>query len=110
MLSIFVGRSALFDHGNANARGQLAHRSGKIDVLIFHDETKNAPAHPASETMKRLPLRDDVKRRRFFLMKWAERPEVRTRAFEWKIRTDHLNDVVGGGNLLDGLRRNCSHV
>ena len=61
MLSIFVGRSALFDNGNANARGQLSHGGWKIDVLIFHDETKNAPAYAASETMKRLPLRAHMK-------------------------------------------------
>src|ERR1700719_3505788 len=103
MLSIFVGRSALFDHRNAYARRQLRDRSGKIDVLIFHDEPKNAPAHPAAETMKRLPLWADVKRRRFFLMKWAKRPEVRTRAFEWKIRADHLNDIIRCGDLLNGL-------
>src|SRR6266852_5777951 len=102
MLSIFVGRSALFDYGNANPRGQLSHGGGKIDMLIFHDEAKNASAHPASETMKRLPLRADMKRRRFFLMKWAKRPKVRTGAFERKIRADHLDDVIRRGDLFDG--------
>lgn len=103
MLSIFVARSALFDYGNSNARGQLSHRGGKIDMLIFHDETKNAPTYAASETMERLPLRAHMKRRRLFLMKGTERLEVRTRAFERKIRADHLNDIIRRGDLLDGL-------
>ena len=53
--------------------------------------------------MKRLPLRADVKRRRLFLMKGAERLEVRTRAFEGKIRADHLDDVIRRGDLLNCL-------
>src|SRR5258708_36667400 len=100
---MFGSRCGLFDHGNANVRGELSHRGGKIDVLIFHDEAKNPPAHPTSETVKSLSLRADMERRRFLLMKGAERLEIRTRAFEGKIRTYHLDDVIRRGDLLNGL-------
>ena len=96
-------RRPLFDHGNAGARPQFAHRGRKIDVLILHDEAKYASARAAAETMKGLPLRADMERRRFFLMKRAECPEIRPGAFEREIRTDHVDDVVGGRHLLDGL-------
>jgi len=43
-------------------------------------------------------------------MKWAERLEIRSRAFEWKIRADYFDDVVRGGDLLDCLRRNRSNA
>src|SRR5207244_3043047 len=32
---------------------------------------------------------------------------VRARAFEREIRPDHVDDIVRGGDLLDGLRWNC---
>jgi len=76
-------------------------------MLVIHHEPKNAAAHPAAETVERLPLRTDMERRRFLLMKWAERPEIRARAFNREIRPDHVDDVVRGGDLLDGLRWNC---
>ena len=76
MLSIFVARSALFDHGKANARSQFAHGRRKIDVLILHHEPKNASADAAPETVKRLPLRTDMEGWGFFLMKRTERFEI----------------------------------
>ena len=76
-------------------------------MFVIHHEPENAPAHAAAETMKRLPLRTDVERGRFLLVKRAERFEVRARAFEREIRPDHVDDIVRGGDLLDGLRWNC---
>jgi len=43
-------------------------------------------------------------------MKWAERLEICSGAFEWKIRADYFDDVVRGGDLLDCFRRDCSHA
>src|SRR5439155_1185478 len=97
----------LLDHGNAGARGQFVHGGWEIDMFVIHHEPENAPAHAAAETMKRLPLRTDVERGRFLLVKRAERFEVRARAFEREIRPDHVDDIVRGGDLLDGLRWNC---
>ena len=95
--------SALFDHWNSRARRQFAHRGRKIDVLVIHHEAENASADAAAETVKRLPRRTDRERRRFFLMKRAERLEICARALERKVRADHLHDVVGGRDLLDCL-------
>ena len=53
--------------------------------------------------MKRLTLRIDMKRRRFFLMKWTERLEICAGPFQRKIRANHLDDVVGGRHLLYGF-------
>jgi len=103
MLSIFVDAAALLDNGNADTRGQFSRGGWKIDVLIFHDEPKNASADAAPETMECLALRADVKRRRFFLMKWTERLKICAGTSEWKIGTDHLHDVVGGRDLLYGF-------
>src|SRR5207237_8640318 len=60
--------------------------------------------------MKRLPGRAHHERRRFLLMKGAEGLKIRSRAFQWKIRTDHFDDIVRGGDLLDCFRRNRSHA
>src|SRR6266566_5370340 len=42
-------------------------------------------------------------------MKWAKCPEIRSRPLQRKIGTDHLDDVVRGGNLFDGFGWDCSH-
>src|SRR5437762_12581203 len=75
-------------------------------MLIFHDEAKNASANATAETVKGLPLRTDMKRGRFFLMKWAERSEVGAGAFQRKVGTNHFYDVVRSRDLFDGFRRN----
>jgi len=51
--------------------------------------------------VERLPLRTHMKRRGLLLVKWTERLEICACAFEWKIRTDHFDDVVRCGDLLD---------
>jgi len=42
-------------------------------------------------------------------MKRAKRLETRTRSFERKIGTDHLDDVVRRRDLFDGFSWDCSH-
>ena len=54
--------------------------------------------------MKRLTLRIDMKRRRFFLMKWTERLEICAGPFQWKIGADDFDDVIRGRDLLYGFR------
>jgi hypothetical protein len=103
VLSIFISAATLFDDGNTDPRGEFSHGGWKIDVLVFHDEPENAPADATAEAMKGLALGADVKRGRFFLMKRAERLEVRARAFQRKIGTDHFDHVIRGGDLLDCL-------
>ena len=82
---IIAAGTALFDHGNSRARRQFPHRCWKIEMLVIHHKTKNTPPDSAAEAMKSLPLRANRKRRCLFLMKWAERLEVRAGAFERKI-------------------------
>jgi hypothetical protein len=60
--------------------------------------------------MKGLSARADHERRRFLLMKWAERLEICSCALERKIRADHFDNIVRGSNLLDRFRRDRSHV
>lgn len=103
MLTIFVGRSAFFDNRNPNARGKFAHGCRKIDMLVFHHEAKDAAANAAAKTVKRLPLRADMKRRGLFLMKRTERFEIRACPLEWKIGADDFDHIICGGDLLDGL-------
>ena len=104
MLPIFgAGRTPLFDHRDPHARRQLAHGGRKINVLIIHHKAENASAYPASKAVESLSLRADMERRRFLLMKWAKRLEICPCAFERKIRTDHFDDIVRCGDLLDGL-------
>jgi len=100
MLSIFVRGRALLDNRNPDACRQFSRGRWKIDVLVFHHEPKNASAHAAAETMKRLTLRADMERRRFFLMKGTERFEICAGPFKRKIRSDHLDDIVRRRNLL----------
>ena len=72
-------------------------------MLVFHHEPENASPDAAAEAMKCLTLRIDVKRRRFLLMKGTKRLEICAGPFQRKIRADHLDDVVGGGDLLYGF-------
>ena len=79
-------------------------------MLVIHHEPEDAPARAAAEAVKGLPARAHYEGRSFFLMKRAERPEIRSRSFQWEIRTDHFDDIVRGSNLLDRFRRDRSHA
>ncbi len=79
-------------------------------MLVVHDEPKNAPARATTEAVKGLPARADHERGRFLLMKWAERLKICTRAFERKIRANHVDNIIRGSNLLDRFRRDRSHA
>src|SRR6266540_3447123 len=79
-------------------------------MLVIHHESENAPTCTTTEAMKCLPARAYHERRRFLLMKWAERLEIRSRAFQWKIRADYFDDVVRGSDLFDCFRRDRSHA
>ena len=79
-------------------------------MLVIHHKPENAAAGTAAKTMKRLPARADRERRRLLLMKWAECLEVRSSSFQREIRTDHFDDIVRGGDLLDCFRRNRAHA
>src|SRR5438874_9238740 len=102
-------RSAFFHDRNAYSGCEFANSGRKIDVFIIHHETEDRAPHTAPETMKCLALRTNVKRWCFLLVKRAERLEVRSRTFDRKIGSDHLHDIIGGGDLFDCLRRNGSH-
>ena len=72
-------------------------------MFVFHHESEDASADSTAKAMKGLTLRIDMKRRRFFLMKWTERLEICAGPFQRKIRANHLDDVVGGRHLLYGF-------
>ena len=61
VLPIFAVWPPPYDHGDAYARRELAHRRGEIDVLIIHDEAENASAGAAAKTVEGLPLRAYMK-------------------------------------------------
>src|SRR5262249_57526068 len=94
-------RAKFFDYGDPGARCELAHSCWKIDVLVFHYESKIAAASTAAKAMKCLPTRPHHERRRFFLMKRAESLEIGSRAFQRKIRGNHFDDIVRASDLLD---------
>jgi hypothetical protein len=103
MFSILVRIRALFDNWNADTGRQFSDRRWKIEMLVVHHKTENTSPDPAAEAVKRLPLRADREGGRLFPMKGAERFEVRSGAFEWKIRSDHFDDVIRRRDLFDIL-------
>src|SRR5215216_534687 len=78
-------------------------------MLIIHHEPEDAPACAAPEAMKSLPARAHCERWSFLLMKRAKSFEIRACPFEWKIRTDHFDDIARSGDLLYCFRRD-SHA
>lgn len=105
MLAIipFSAGAALFDHWNSGTSREFFHSRWEIDMLVIHDKTEDAPARATTKTVKGLPARTYREGWRFLLMKRTKRLEIRSRAFQRKVRTNHLHDVVGGGDLLDVL-------
>src|SRR5262245_21935641 len=98
-ISVMLIRSAaLFHHWNSSARRELAHCRWKIGMLVIHDEAKNGPARATAEAMKGLTTRTDDERRRLFLVKRAEGLEIYPGTLEWKIRTDHFDNIVRRSN------------
>src|SRR4029434_7456197 len=98
--SIFIRRAALLHHCNSGARRELPHGRWKIGMLVVHDETQDSPTRATTEAVKGLPARADHERRRFLLMKRAERLEICSGAFERKIRADHFDNIIRGSHLL----------
>ena len=78
-------------------------------MLIIHHEAENASPNAAAETVKRLPLRVYVERWGLFLVKGTERLKVHPSAPEREIPANHLDNVIGGCDLLDGFGGNRCH-
>src|SRR5438045_4032229 len=57
-----VGRAeaSFLHHRNADTRGQLFHRARKIEMLVIHDEAKNAPALAAPVQARETIHKGDV--------------------------------------------------
>jgi hypothetical protein len=81
----------------------------KSMCLVVHDEPKDRPTRAAAKAFEDLSLRIDLEGRRPFPMKWAQCPVRSARPLEGEIPTDHLDDVVCGGDLFDDLLRNARH-
>jgi len=70
-------------------------------VLVFHYKSEEAAASTAAKTMECLPARAHHERRCFFLMKGAKSLEIRSRAFQRKIRANNFDNVICRRDLLD---------
>src|SRR6267143_3193747 len=105
MLLRFIFAAAFFHNCDPQPRRQLVHSHRKIDMLVIHQEAKNAASCPTPETVKSLALRTDREGRRFCLMKRTERLKTGARSVEGKVSSDHFHDIVRGCDLLDCLRR-----
>jgi hypothetical protein len=100
MLDLLAGEFLNFDP-NARALGQFPDCSGEFEVLVIHHEPEHGAPGAAAETLKYLAGGVDRKGGAPFLVEGAESFVGRARTFEREIRTNHLHDVVRGGNLLD---------
>ena len=109
MTAIVPFAAGLLENGNSCALGEPAHRGGKIQVLVVHDETKNRPACTAAEAMIRLALRVDVKGGRLFAMKRTQSPPASPGALKWKIGANDLDNVIRLGDALDGFLGDARH-
>src|SRR2546421_21499 len=105
MLAIVITCAARFYNGDSHPSCEFANGRRKIDVLVIHYETEDAAARSAAEAMKGLPAWAHGERRSFLLVKRTKRFETCSCPLKWKIRANHLHDVVGRGDLLNCLRR-----
>jgi len=105
VLTIVVAadRAPLFDYRDSGPRREFMNRRRKIEMLVIHHETEDAPADAAAEAVKRLSLRTHRERRGLLLMKRTKRLESGAGAPEWKIRSDHFDDVIRRRDLFDIL-------
>ena len=101
---LFAGVVVEFER-NFRALGQPAHGVHEADVLVFLDEGEHVAALVAAEAVENLLVRIDVEARRLFLVKRAERGEVRAGLFQRQIRADDIHDVAGGADAFEGCGR-----
>ena len=102
-------RSAFFElKWNFRPLGQPPYGIHKADVFVVLDEREDVAPLVAAEAVENLPLRVDIKARRFFLVKRTERNPVRPGALQRNIRAHDVNDVAGGANLFEFVLRDQS--
>ena len=109
MPAVVVRAARFLNDGNARPLGQTPHRADKIEMLVFHDEAKNRAPRAAAKTMIRLPLRVNMERGALLAVERTQRDPACARALERKVRADHLDDVVGFGDALDGFFGKAGH-
>jgi hypothetical protein len=68
-----------------------------------------SPADLAAEAVEHLLLRDDVERRRLFLVERAQPEPVLAPLLERDVPLDHLYDVGGLADGVDGLAGDARH-
>jgi membrane-bound serine protease (ClpP class) len=78
-------------------------------VFIIHNEAENGSSCAAAKAVISLTLRIYMERRSFLTMEWAQRPPIGPRTFQGKIKANHLDDVIGVGNALDGFLGDAGH-
>ena len=81
----------------------------EFQPLDIHDELHDAAALAAAETVIELFFRVDGKRRRFFTVERAERPQPVAAACELRISGNDLRKVGARGELIEKLRRKTRH-
>ena len=94
---------AAFCCANAGALGQPAHGCEEVQAFVLHHKLEDIAAGAAAEAMPDLLGRVDIEARRLLFVKRAQRPEVRARPFQGKVRADDFHHVVGVADLLQDL-------
>src|ERR1700722_18027345 len=108
MAALLLGGIVVHLQRDFGALSQPPHSIRKFDVLVFLDECENIAAFVAAEAMENLLLRIDVETRGLFLVKRAQRSEVRPGALQRDIGANDIHDVAGRTYLLERCRRKKS--
>ena len=83
-------------HGHAYAVGQVLHRFGKRQPLVFHNETDGRAVCAATEAMVKLLARADGKRRGFLLVERTAGHIVRAAFLQRNLFIDDVDHIDFG--------------
>src|ERR1035441_10097585 len=105
MPRLLLAGALLILQRNLGPVGHPPHRLREINVLVLLDECEHVAALVAAEAMEYLAVGVDVETGSLLFVKRAEGDEIGPGALEGQVRPDHIHDVTGSADLLEGRRR-----
>ena len=97
----FFWRAVIFGHGHSGLLRQVAHRIGKADTQVFHQEADRVAVHTATKAVVSLARGADHEAGRLFAVEWTQAFVVDAGFFQLDVTANNVNDVNAREQVLN---------